>query len=968
MAQRWMGIGLLFLFALQQCAFPQTYPFRFYTTADGLSQSNVTALFQDAHGCVWFGTSGGVSRYDGDHFWSYRSGALRVLCMAEDSSGVLWMGTTAGLASLRYPDTTLRWIRSPGTSLPSDLVLALHTDRHNNLWAGTDRGLLCMESSGNQFVLNHAKGLLSDDVHSIVEDTDGTVLVGTAEGVQRVILDGRDAPQVTVLLRHPFSKLALLRSGDLLLSNVLQRSVSLWSRRHLHTLYNINQPGTGTYPTTFTDDLGGRIWIGTTGGIVVIDQRRATVITRKEGLENSFINVCLRDREGNLWFGTEGGAVKHPLEISTVYNNVTGLPEDHVIAIFADRQRNIWFGTYGGAARVGSDGSLEAFGAAEGLPHLSVHDFCEDASGHVWIGTFRGVRWYSQGSLRRTGNARLDTMRVVSLLREADGTILCGGEREILAVSPRGGVSALVDKRTIARSNVSALYRDAAGRVWFGTDDEGAGCIEGQNVRLYDQNAGLPDLWVMSITEDRHHQVWMTTQKGVVRWNGLRFEPIPVQDDALRNDAVTSVVRDSADHLWFGTQHGVYEWDDSLIGHWDGQSGIAADAVRRGYVDRDGAVWIGTVAGASRLDLKMLRSQSDPPAAEIAGIELSDAPGRVTQRADFVFDESTLVFHWNAVSFIDEQRTQFRWMLAGFDRVWQPAMNQRSVRYTHLPPGSYEFLVAAKNRGRVWSAPARLRFVINPPFWAKWWFVLGSTLLAAGVLVAIARRRMERLERERRRQKEFALQLMNSQENERKRIASELHDSLGQDLLVIRNRALLGLKEAGLAPTGRSQLEHISAVATEAINEVREISHNLRPYQLDRLGLTHAIQALARGVSESSAMQLRTHIEHIDGMIEPDGAIHVYRILQEAVTNMLKHSGATEARLEVCAEGKGVRITIADNGRGFAKDALVDTPRGSGMGLLGISERVNVLHGSIAVETAPGNGTTLTVHIPRRNS
>ncbi|MGA9119453.1 MAG: two-component regulator propeller domain-containing protein [Bacteroidota bacterium] len=960
-----LGFGFMVLVLLPACASSQTFPFQFYTTADGLAQSNVSTIFQDSRGYIWFGTSGGITRYDGNKFWSYKNGAFRVLSMTEDSTGKYWIGTTSGLACLRFPDTTFQWLRASDTLLPSNLVLALLTDRHDNLWIGTDAGLLCLPRSGGHLLFNHANGLLHNYVHSIVQDSGAAILVGSGGGIQRITLSGNHPPRIDTLCRLAAGKLAMLRSGDLIVSDLFRRSVFLWSKGALRKMYSAGSPGTGTYPTAFNEDPDGNIWIGTTNGIAVLEDRKTMVITRREGLQNSFINTIVKDREGNLWFGTEGGAAKHPYELSNIYNSVTGLPEDHVIAIFLDSHRNTWIGTYDGAAVISAEGGIRTFGIAEGLPHLSVHDFCEDADGNVWIGTYGGLRIFSHGKIRLPDNPRLRSTRIIRLLREDNGTIWCGGDREILQVSRDGKIRAVVDRRTITRSNVSALYKDSKGRLWFGTDDEGAGCLQGGRISMFDENAGLPDLWVMSIVEDRHHQIWMTTQKGVVQWNGSHFEPIPAREDPLRNDAVTFGVRDSAGHLWFGTQHGVYEWDDSLIGHWDMQSGIAADAVRRGYVDRTGQIWIGTVGGASKLNLRTLQMHNGSPPVYLEGIETERNPGYIATPSQLDYEDNTLVFHFNALSFIDEHRTEFRWMLAGFDQTWQPAANGRAVRYTHLPPGSYEFLVSARNRGTSWAEPARFRFSINPPFWGTWWFVSLSSIASLGIVVGLIRRRFRSLDKERRRQQEFAIRLIDSQENERKRIANELHDSLGQDLLVIRNRALLGLKDPHLAENGRTQLEHISSVATEAINDVREISYNLRPYQLDRLGLTKAIRSLAQGVSDSTSLSLTMQIDSVDSAIVGDGAIHLYRIVQEGINNILKHSTATEAALSVSLEPLHVRIIIRDNGKGFSKERVDDHSRPRGLGLIGIAERTKALNGQFTVESTPGKGSTLTILIPR---
>jgi signal transduction histidine kinase len=229
--------------------------------------------------------------------------------------------------------------------------------------------------------------------------------------------------------------------------------------------------------------------------------------------------------------------------------------------------------------------------------------------------------------------------------------------------------------------------------------------------------------------------------------------------------------------------------------------------------------------------------------------------------------------------------------------------------------------------------------------------------------VLFYRRRVKGLEKEKRLQQEFSMRLMESQENERKRIAGELHDSLGQNLLVIRNRALLGLKDTELSKQARDQLDQISSVATQAIDEVREISYDLRPYQLDRLGLTKAIKSITSGLA--SSVQFSMDVDFIDDEVGKDQAIHVYRIVQEGINNILKHADASEARVAVRVEGNTIRITIIDNGKGTRSEARDDNNERHGFGLIGITERAHAMNGTVALDSTPGKGTTLTVSIPR---
>jgi signal transduction histidine kinase len=205
-------------------------------------------------------------------------------------------------------------------------------------------------------------------------------------------------------------------------------------------------------------------------------------------------------------------------------------------------------------------------------------------------------------------------------------------------------------------------------------------------------------------------------------------------------------------------------------------------------------------------------------------------------------------------------------------------------------------------------------------------------------------------------------------EEERRRIAVNLHDSLGQTLLVVKHRAMAAIESLAEGQRVQSQLEEISNVTSNAIQEVRRITHGLRPYQLDRLGLTQAIRASVNEASKSSLILFASRVESIDGLFDKDAEIHVYRIVQEGITNVVKHSAATEATVVIKKQPTAVSISIRDNGRGFDPAKLSSQPHNFGYGLSGIAERVHILKGTVVIDSQPGAGTSLAVEIPLRTS
>jgi signal transduction histidine kinase len=257
--------------------------------------------------------------------------------------------------------------------------------------------------------------------------------------------------------------------------------------------------------------------------------------------------------------------------------------------------------------------------------------------------------------------------------------------------------------------------------------------------------------------------------------------------------------------------------------------------------------------------------------------------------------------------------------------------------------------------------------VLNGPPWWTWKktaTLVGALLTILVVTLLWVHLLHRRLERQRATQLAFSRQVLERLEDERRRIAVNLHDSLGQTLLLIKNHAILAIQRPPTEQVLGHRLDEISSATSQAIEEVRRITHGLRPYQLDRLGLTQAIRASVSRAAKTSTTLFASRVEDIDGLFNKDAEIHVYRIAQEAVTNVVKHSAATEAAVVIRKRAAVVTLSIRDNGRGFNLAESTSQSHDLGYGLSGIAERVRILGGTLEIDSKPGGGTNLTVEVP----
>jgi signal transduction histidine kinase len=206
----------------------------------------------------------------------------------------------------------------------------------------------------------------------------------------------------------------------------------------------------------------------------------------------------------------------------------------------------------------------------------------------------------------------------------------------------------------------------------------------------------------------------------------------------------------------------------------------------------------------------------------------------------------------------------------------------------------------------------------------------------------------------------FSQQLIGSQENERKRVAAELHDSLGQSLGMVKNKVLMIKRDADKPGVREKQVLDLEEMVTEAIQEVRNISYNLRPLHLELLGITQSLRSLLEDVMETGLVDLETDIQPFDDLLSKANEMNVFRIVQECFNNILKHAQATTARIQISTKDAMIAIRIEDNGVGIGPAA---TGKG-GFGMIGIRERLNILHGRMEVLENKPSGTIINIQIP----
>jgi ligand-binding sensor domain-containing protein/signal transduction histidine kinase len=985
---------IMLLAATAAAALPHYYVDR-WTTENGLPENTVYALAQTHDGYVWLATGGGLVRYDGVTFTIVDVGephaphAVRIRALHEDHTGALWIATEYGGVS-RYADGQFTTYTTK-QGLPTDMIFGIAEDDRGRIWLATEYGLVCLDR-GHVRTYTTRDGLPFDAITRMASDGAGGLWIGTIRGLARLDFSNDHITVYTADedgLPNNYVRDVLVR----------RRDGSVWFATW-GGLARLDSPRSGRF-TTYTiadglptndirclyEDRSGQLWIGTTAGLTRFNEQAPhfATIGKAEGLSDLDIQSILEDREGDLWVGTNTGGLNRlkPRKFTAI-GRPEGLPGDNIVPITEDAHGDIWIGmTCGGLVRYRpTDGTFKTFTVEDGLAHRCVWSLLAGRDGSLWIGTWSGgLGRLKDGQFTQytPQNSGLSIPVVLALHEDRQGTLWVGTTVGLNRLSSNGQFQVYRKQDGLAHDEVRFITEDRHGALWIGTSG-GLSRFKDGKFTNYTTEQGLSNNFVREIHETLDGTLWIGTYGGGLnRFKDGRFKPITTRD-GLYDNVVSRILEDDRGNFWMSGNTGIFrvsrqELDDFADGKRNAITTVAygvpdgmpitechGGGQPAGWKAHDGTLWFPTLRGVVTFNPQRIPVSTIAPPVVIEQVLIDRHEQDLHQEINVPPGAADLEIGYTGLSFSTPERVRFRYRLEGLDDKWIEAGTRRTAYYSHVLPGRYRFMVMAANADGIWNTTvASLPLRIVPPFYRTAWFMTLAIASLAGVVLLTYERRIRHLTRARQAQEEFSRQLIASQERERQRVAGELHDSVGQTLVVIKNRALLSLQTPDDPQRALDQMDEIAEAAADAIDEVREISFNLRPYHLDRLGLTKAIDAMIDKAAATNGVCFRKQLDPIDDLFPKDVEINVYRIVQEGITNILKHAAATEACITMTREPRGVTITIRDNGRGFVVSGGQDHSGCRGFGLIGIAERARQFGCEPIIHSAPGRGTTISI-------
>jgi len=889
----------------------------------GLNNNHVESLITQEDDKLWFTSDSGLSCIDinTEELKYYKEDPFE----AKISFGTIYdikkenenflLACDAGLVKLDFINQKaeiLLSIEKFREENPGIIFQTILIDEQDYYWIGTSIGLVVLEKSSGSYYhfakqADNTKSLTHNNILSICRSSDGATWIGTRNGLNRVDKIKNDF----TLFKH----------------NTSDKN-------------SINHGSVGP----IIKDKNGLLWIGTDDGLNVYDKHTNKFIHMNDNvnytnpISSNYILALLEDDMGNIWVGTRGGGLNcltfdqpgNP-EIFSVknYSFREGLSSPTIQCLLQDSKGIIWIGTGGGGLNKlnPETGEIKTYSFVpdgSGPSHSYIFNIYEDSFGNYWIGTASGG---------------LDLFDPVS-------------EKFIYMKNSE------VNPYSLSNNLILSTYEDKDHNLWIGT----AGGLNKLAVPLrenlfdyfnnnidpakdslfvhYGRAQGLPNEVIYGILQDDNGNFWFSTNKGIVKFNPSKPEPvIKIFDylDGLQNDEFnqSSYFKDDDGKMYFG---GV-----------DGFNSFYPDSIKfNSYIP---SVYF--------TDFKLFNEtvtvKHDESEKEF---HLSESIIH-TKELNLHYDHDVISFEFAALNFIHPEKNQYAYMMEGFDDDWIPAGDKRSVTYTNLDEGEYFFRVKASNNDGIWNEKgASIKIFIPPPPWLSWYaYLIYIAVFSVSVFLFI-RYRINIAKREIETQAKIEKAKLEEREEVRKKSSADFHDEAGNKLTKITLFTELAKDAANDNPSVIEYLEKIEENTKEISSGMRDFIWVLDPAKdtlqdtIDRLK-DFGYSMFGYTNVKFNVKEMTTEMNSVNLSMELRRAIML--IFKEAMNNCLKYAEAKNIEIEISTNENKLIISLSDDGKGFDVDE-----KSNGYGLKNMRHRASKSGAELSIDSKPGKGTEIT--------
>lgn len=981
--------------------------FNHLTVNNGLSQGVNNCIYKDSRGYVWISSFDGLNRYDGVSCLIYREdqqqqhsikGTL-FLNITEDKNGNLWIGSNKGL---NFYDRRLnQFVNYQMRERKTDdqLFSPFYIDDRNRVWLQSGTDILRFDPSDKSFqVLSRfaPAGNLFIKTLPATSFSKPTALYAITNNTPQVY---EGIPVNDTIAWHPL--LTTEPEGVTGFSCLLPAPGGLWIGSSAGLLYYTNKrlyKDVGAFAgkrlediKTLAFDHTGKLWAGTLRqGLFTLDTLHKTITDHyyassrnPYSLSGNQVQYLYTDAANNLWVSVWGKGVDYvSLERFRFSHHLTREEAEELgvnnfmRSIVETDDHHFWCGTQSSGILILDNNKQVTGSITAGLPPAIEHLY-KDGQGTIWAATFAGLFTINPTTQKvqqvsfspavysipgRQFNFITELTGGVMLASSNAGLYLVKKEKDRYSISSLKGLP--------ERDVYLTSFCDRAGTVYISRAFKGfiAGTLQGDSFVI---KKSFPyQATIKCFYESDDTTLWIGSTTGLLQYNKrlLTVEKVLTTNNGLSNQYIYGVLPDKG-ALWLSTNAGInrLQISDGTVKAFNAGDGLQSNEFNTYSFCKasNGEFLFGGVNGLNSFFPSAIQAYSYAPQLQLSTLQVNDAPFVTAinegELKTLVLkpQENTISFQFTVLDFANPGSNKLFYTLKGYDKTWIAATNKSVIRYANLPAATYTLEAKAINAENVESKRLyTLSITVLKPWWKSWWFRSLLLLSVAGLLFVIIKAYLERKLQQQKviMEKELAI------EQERTKMARELHDGLGSKLSGIKH-SFSAFKNGLHLPEEQDETFELNiGRLNESILDLRNLSHSLSSELSLQHGLEHALQDYCNSIHQNDALTVSFKSLHTEQVrLTEEQSFQIFRIVQELLQNILRHAGAKQAIVQMSLHNGKLMITVEDDGKGFEP---AGKSQGQGIGLHNIQARIKLLKGKISYRSVLNEGTTVDMEIP----
>ena len=1027
---------------------PEQITFSYISINEGLSQSTVFSIDQDKRGNMWFATYDGVNKYDGYAFTVYQHNEDDPNSIANDisrivktdSQGRVWIGTRDGLSRYDEEKDIFQnfFYEKNGKHLQVNGIEEISPEQ---LLISTPEGLIMFDIKESKFIDDSFSTAMHKTIASTLYRQDDQIYIGTStDGLYTYSITQKTfekvipilgTKQIQAILQQSPTRIWVATEGaGLFLINPKTKEI----KNYLHSPSNPKSISSN-YIRSLAMDSQNRLWIGTFNDLNIYHEGTDSFASYSSNpvengsLSQRSVRSIFMDSQGGMWLGTYFGGLNYYHPIRNRFKNIRNIPyknslSDNVVScIVEDKDKNLWIGTNDGGLNLYNpitqrftSYTLQEDESARGIGSNNIKAvYVDEKKSLVYIGTHAGglsILHRNSGQVENFNqrNSQLVNENVYAILPDGEGNLWLGTLSALVRFNPEQQSFTTIEKEKdgtpVVSKQITTLFRDSHKRLWIG-GEEGLSVFKQEGLDIQKASilpvSNVTKLFTNCIYEASNGVIWVGTREGFYCFNEKdkqikRYNTT----NGLPNNVVYGILEDSFGRLWLSTNRGIscFNPETEKFRNFTESDGLQSNQFNTASYCRTsvGQMYFGGINGITTFRPELLLDNPYTPPVVITKLQLfnkvvrpDDETGILTKNISET--KSITLKSWQTAfsiefvvsNYISGQHNTFAYKLEGYDKEWYYLTDSRTVSYSNLPQGTYQFLVKAANSDGKWNPiPTALEIIVLPIWYKTWWALLIFFATFAGFITFVfrffwMRKSMEAQLEIERRDKEHQEEINQMKMRFFINISHELRTPL--TLILTPLQEIINKISDRWT---RNQLEYIQRNANRLLHLVNQLMDYRRAelgvFELKaKKGNAHQLiqdnflfyDKLAR--HKKITYTLHSELEDKEVLFD---ANYLELIVNNLLSNAFKYTESGQSITVTLKEENGwlllqvsdtgIGIPINKQGKIFERFYQIESEHvGSGIGLSLVQRLIELHHGRIELDSEENKGSTFSVYLPQ---